>query len=228
MRYALIVLLFSSHSWVARSPGPMLPEGCPDLTGQGRKEYVCPPCGCRGDDASHDKQGNCPTCGMEMVDRATTMSLSAIPNFLKVSDSVWTGGQPTLAHLGKLKEEGVKAIINLRMHEEHDGAVEAAKAKKLGMTYVNVPVDFDDPKTSDVDSFLKATDELLKNGRVFIHCAAAIRVGAFWMIRRALRDGWEYEEAREEAKQIGLRRDGTWVDFAKTTIDRRRLKGDGK
>jgi hypothetical protein len=40
---------------------------------------------------------------------------------------------------------------------------------------------------------------------MFIHCTAAIRVGAFWMIRRVLRDGMTYDAALEEAKKVGLR-----------------------
>jgi hypothetical protein len=30
-------------------------------------------------------------------------------------------------------------------------------------------------------------------------------VGAFWMIRRVLRDGWKLDAAEEEAKKIGLK-----------------------
>ena len=189
--------------------------------GQGKTEYVCPPCGCDHDETLLDTPGPCPDCGMAMVDRATTLTLTAIPAFLKVNDSVWTGGQPTIAQLGLLKAEGVKTIINLRMHEEHDWAREEAKAREMGIAYLNIPVDYDAPKGADVDSFLRATDELSGKGRTFIHCTAAIRVGSFWMIRRVVRDGWEYDKAREEASQIGLRRDGTWVDFAKTSIESR-------
>ena len=40
---------------------------------------------------------------------------------------------------------------------------------------------------------------------MFIHCTAAIRVGAFWMIRRVLRDGMTIDAALEEAKKVGFR-----------------------
>ena len=86
------------------------------------------------------------------------------------------------------------------------------------MRYLNIPVDYDEPRAANVDSFLRATDVQIGKGRIFIHCTAAIRVGAFWMIRRELRDGWAHEKAREEAKQIGLRRDGAWVDFGKEYV----------
>ncbi len=177
-------------------------------------EYTCPPCGCRGDDATHNSPGNCPNCGMEMIDKSTTLTISGIPNFSKPNDSVWTGGQPTLAQLEKLKEAGVRTVINLRMPEEHDGHLEMARVKELGMRYVNIPVDYSRPDTADVTAFLRATDTTLNKGRVFIHCTAAIRVGAFWMIRRIVRDGVEAAQAREEARTIGLGNQQSWVDFA--------------
>lgn len=36
------------------------------------KEYVCTPCGQDCDHAVHKKPGNCPTCGMKLVERSTT------------------------------------------------------------------------------------------------------------------------------------------------------------
>ncbi len=216
-----VLLLFSVPAPADGRPGPDGPPGPVgrrDSIGQTRKEFVCPPCGCRGDEKPLDKPGDCPDCGMHLVEKDALMSVSAIPNFRKVTDSVWTGGQPTIDQLGKLREEGVKTIINLRVPEEHESAREEAKARELGMAYLNIPVDYDEPKAADVDSFLRATDGQIGKGRVFIHCTAAIRVGAFWMMRRELRDGWTHEKAREEAKQIGLRTDGAWVDFAKEYI----------
>jgi hypothetical protein len=40
---------------------------------------------------------------------------------------------------------------------------------------------------------------------VFIHCGSANRVGAVWLIKRVLQDGWTVPKATEEAKMIGLR-----------------------
>ncbi len=122
-----------------------------------------------------------------------------IRNFLRINDQFCTGGQPRMEHLDQLKAEGVKAIINLRTPGEHRAEEEEAKAKELGLRYFNIPVVFRDPKPEQVDEFLKLTDDPA-NRPAFIHCTAAIRVGAFWMIRRVMRDGWTIEKAEEEAK----------------------------
>ena len=39
---------------------------------------------------------------------------------------------------------------------------------------------------------------------MFIHCTAAIRVGAFWLLRRVARDGWAWDKALDEARKVGL------------------------
>src|SRR5262245_49203727 len=142
-----------------------------------------------------------------------------IRNFLRVNEQFCTGGQPRLEHLAKLKADGVKAIINLRQPSEHRAEEEEAEAKKLGLRYFNIPVVFREPKDEQVDEFLKITDDPA-NRPAFIHCTAAIRVGAFWMIRRVLRDGWTIEKAEEEAKQVGLVEAPHLNKFARDYIDR--------
>jgi outer membrane protein assembly factor BamB/protein tyrosine phosphatase (PTP) superfamily phosphohydrolase (DUF442 family) len=144
-----------------------------------------------------------------------------IRNFLRVNKDFCTGGQPKLEHLEKLKAEGVKSIINLRQPSEHRAQEEAAKAKELGLRYFNIPVAFGNPNDEQVAEFLKITDDP-DNRPIFIHCTAAIRVGAFWMIRRVLRDGWKVEDAEEEAKKIGLRESPHWNEFARKYIETHR------
>jgi protein tyrosine phosphatase (PTP) superfamily phosphohydrolase (DUF442 family) len=146
-----------------------------------------------------------------------------IRNFVRVSEQFCTGGQPRLEHLDQLKAEGVKAIINLRMPGEHRAADEEAKAKELGLRYFNIPVAFGDPKEEQATEFLKITDDP-DNRPAFIHCTAAIRVGAFWMIRRVLRDGWAIEAAEEEAGKVGLKHSPHLNEFARKYIEKHRKK----
>ena len=51
-----------------------------------------------------------------------------------------------------------------------------------------------------------------------IHCAAAIRVGTFWMIRRVLRDGMTVDAALEEARKVGLNNAPHLEEFARKYI----------
>ncbi len=142
-----------------------------------------------------------------------------IRNFLRVNKDFCTGGQPRPEHLKRLKEEGVRAVINLRPPSEHRAAEEEEAAKEAGLKYFNIPVVFTDPKDEQVEEFLKLTDDA-ENRPAFVHCAGAIRVGAFWMIRRVVRDGWKVEEARAEAEKVGLRESPHLVEFALKYIER--------
>src|SRR5829696_1595929 len=146
-----------------------------------------------------------------------------IRNFLRVNREFCTGGQPRNEHLAKLKEEGVKAIINLRQPGEHRAEEERAEAERLGLRYFNIPVAFGEPKEEQATEFLKLTDDPA-NRPAFVHCTGAIRVGAFWIIRRVLRDGWTIEEAEQEAEKIGLREAPHLNEFARAYIEKHRKK----
>jgi uncharacterized protein (TIGR01244 family) len=142
-----------------------------------------------------------------------------IRNFLKVNEEFCTGGQPRVEHYEALKAMGVRTVINLRQPSEHRAEEERELVEKLGMKYVNIPVVYGNPQEAEATEFLKVTDDAA-NRPAFIHCTAAIRVGAFWMIRRVLRDGWEMEKAQEEAQRIGLREAPHLVEFARKYIEK--------
>lgn len=148
---------------------------------------------------------------------AQAQDSTPIRNFLRVNKDFCTGGQPRLEHFEQLKAEGVKAVINLRLPTEHRAAEEEAKVRELGLHYFNIPFSVSDPKDEPVDEFLKVTDDPA-NRPAFIHCTAAIRVGAFWMIRRVLRDGWKIEDAEKEAEKVGLRDNPHLNEFARQYI----------
>jgi uncharacterized protein (TIGR01244 family) len=138
----------------------------------------------------------CALAGVLMAQQA-----AGIQNFLKINTEFCSGGQPTLAQLAELKAQGITTIVNLRTVGENgfDAPAEEAEVKKLGMKYVHIPVsNATGPKDEQADEFLKVTDDA-KNRPVFIHCGSANRVGAFFMIRRVLRDGMTFEAAKAES-----------------------------
>jgi sulfoxide reductase heme-binding subunit YedZ len=137
--------------------------------------------------------------------------------FLQVSTDFCTGGQPRPEHFAKLKADGVKSVLNLRSPGEHRAEEEQEAVAKAGLKYFNIPVVYRDPKSEQVDEFLKITDDKA-NRPMFIHCTAAIRVGTFWLIRRVVRDGWTWDAAYEEAQKVGLKGAPHLEEFAKQYI----------
>lgn len=115
-----------------------------------------------------------------------------------VSKDFTTGAQPTPEILKEFRDKGIKAVINLRPPREHNAVEEEEAAKRLGLRYYNIPVEYRAPKFEQVDEFLKLTDDPA-NRPALIHCTMNIRAGAFFAIRRVLRDGWTFEDAEKEA-----------------------------
>jgi uncharacterized protein (TIGR01244 family) len=134
---------------------------------------------------------------------ASAQELPPIRSFLQVNPDFCTGGQPRPEHFAKLKADGVKTVLNLRQPSEHRADDEREAVEKAGLKYFNIPVVYTAPTDAQVDEFLRITDDPA-NRPMFIHCTAAIRVGAFWMIRRVVRDGISPESAREEARKVGF------------------------
>ena len=148
---------------------------------------------------------------------APQTELPPIRNFLQVNPDFCTGGQPRLEHFAKLKADGVKAVLNLRTPGEHRADEEQQAVEKAGLKYFNIPVVYTNPTDAQVDEFLKITDDPA-NRPMFIHCTAAIRVGAFWMIRRSMRDGLSADDALEDARKVGLTNAPHLETFARTYI----------
>ena len=140
-----------------------------------------------------------------------------IRNFLQVTPSFCTGGQPRPEHFAQLKKNGVKAVLNLRTPGEHRAEEEKTAVEAAGLKYFNIPVVYREPADADVDAFLKITDDEA-NRPMFIHCTAAIRVGAFWLIRRVVRDGMTWDAALAESRKVGLANAPHLEEFAKAYI----------
>jgi len=137
---------------------------------------------------------------------AQKMERPGIVNYTKVDAVVACGGATETAALEGLKNDGFKTVINLRLPTEQGANLDenAARAKALGLNYLNLPFNGQSPDPKVVDAFLAAVANKA-NQPVYIHCGSASRVGAVWLVKRVVQDGWPVDKATEEAKMIGLR-----------------------
>ena len=144
--------------------------------------------------------------GVATLAAQTKQERAGIVNFTKVDAVVACGGATETTALDGLAKDGFKTVINLRLATEANANIEAnaAHAKSLGLNYVHIPFNGQQPDPKAVDQFL-ATIANKANQPAYIHCGSASRVGSMWMIKRVLQDGWTIEKATEEAKLIGLR-----------------------
>ena len=123
------------------------------------------------------------------------MSTEEIFNYVKVNDQLSTAGQPTEDQLRDAAAEGFTTIINLApVNPPYTPPDEAGLARELGLTYVYIPVAWNNPTDADFAAFEQAMDEMT-GGRTLIHCAANFRVTAFYSLYAQKRLGWSAAEA---------------------------------
>jgi hypothetical protein len=96
---------------------------------------------------------------LRSVIREAWMSTREIYNALEVSDTLITGGQPTADQLRDAAVEGFAAVINLATtNPPHSLEGEGALVESLGMEYVHIPVDWNNPTDADFAAFEAAVN----------------------------------------------------------------------
>ena len=128
-----------------------------------------------------------------------------LPRFAVLTDGLYRGGQPTEKGFQFLKEKGVKTIINLRAEDDSEAAIVA----KLGMKYVRIPINEMRPWSQIPPAAVAKYFELVNNREnypVFFHCRrGAERTGVLAALYRMALQGWNAQQAYDEAREIGLR-----------------------
>jgi uncharacterized protein (TIGR01244 family) len=131
--------------------------------------------------------------------------MPGVRNYSRVDATVGCGGAVDPSAMSALRKEGYVSVINLRLADEQGADVDAgrAAAKTAGLKYIHLPFNAAAPDPKVVSDFLGSVADK-SNQPVFIHCGSANRVGAVWMIKRVLQDGWAIDRAQTEAEAIGL------------------------
>ena len=132
-----------------------------------------------------------------------------LPRFFKVSERFYRGAQPTADGFRRLKELGIKTIVNLREEDELEKAEKEA-VERLGLQYHNISLPgLSRPTDEQVARVMKIIDDP-ENGPVFVHCRrGADRTGTIVAVYRISNEGWTGDKALTEAKRYGL----SWAEF---------------
>lgn len=108
--------------------------------------------------------------------------MNSILNYIKINENISTAGQPSIEQFQQIKNENFDVVINLALSSATNALENEDKVvSELGMTYIHLPVDFEEPKLSDLNLFLRIMSGI-KDKKVFIHCAKNYRVTAFMYI----------------------------------------------
>ena len=108
--------------------------------------------------------------------------MNKILNYIKINELISTSGQPKIEELESIANEGFEVVINLAVLVTSNALENEDKiVTSLNMSYIHIPVDFENPKLSDLKLFLNILQALGAN-KVWIHCAKNYRVSAFMYV----------------------------------------------
>jgi tyrosine-protein phosphatase SIW14 len=99
----------------------------------------------------------------------TGKDIQGLPNFGRVTDTLYRGGQPSLAGFSALQAMGVGIIVNFR-DERMEMATEKRQVESLGIKYIGIPWSaIHEPSTAQVVEFLDLIRANPK-AKIFVHC----------------------------------------------------------
>ena len=125
-----------------------------------------------------------------------------LKNFLRLSDKLISSGMPSADQLKSVAESGVQVVINLALPTSNDALKDEENiVTDLGMSYINIPVVWNEPTRENLEDFMTAM-KAHNNSSVLVHCQANYRATGFITMHRILRLGWEKENAFQDLKKI--------------------------
>jgi protein tyrosine phosphatase (PTP) superfamily phosphohydrolase (DUF442 family) len=122
-----------------------------------------------------------------------------LPNFGKVCEGLFRGGQPTDAGYEALRRKGVRTIVSLRTLGDRSDDLQEAGFRTFHISFKTVH-----PETEDVLEFLSiATNP--DNRPLFVHCRrGADRTGMMIAVYRMVVQGWSRANAVREMNRMGF------------------------
>jgi len=139
-------------------------------------------------------------------------------NYIKINELISTSGQPKIEEFDLIKNEGFEVVINLALCNASNAIENEDKiVTNLGMSYFHIPVDFENPKASDLKLFINVMQSLGAN-KVWVHCAKNYRVSAFMYVYHKYVLKTPFENIDLSIFNI-WNPDKTWQELMKITLE---------
>ena len=125
-------------------------------------------------------------CAALLLAPAFALAQAALPNMVEITPRLVTSGQPSADALAKLKAQGFEAVIDLAPPTVQDAVREEHRiVARQGLTFVNIPVRFDDPTAEDFAVFA-AILRSLGERKVLVHCQVNMRASSMVFLYRTV------------------------------------------
>lgn len=145
--------------------------------------------------------------------------LEHIYNFRWRAPDLATGGQPLEDELHAAAQAGFEVIINLALLDaEYSLPDEPGLSRALGMDFFHIPVIWEAPTQENLQQFFRVMQQMAGR-KVFLHCAANMRVSVFLALYRMLHLGWSQADAMAGVTDI-WEPDIVWHTFIDEALGR--------
>lgn len=121
-----------------------------------------------------------------------------VMNYHRIDERLVTGGHLLDGGTDELRQQGVTVVIDLR---DDSPRSEQKRFADAGIEWINVPVEWRDPKTADFERFAELMSEH-KDDHVLVQCAANYRASAMTYLYRVVVDGVAEDEAAKDLHAV--------------------------
>lgn len=145
-------------------------------------------------------------------------NLAEITNFRQYSATFASAGQPTEEQLQAVADAGFERVVYIAFTNNQNALPDEDQiVKRLGMEYMQVPVDFANPLPDDfyafADSMQRNTDK-----KTLLHCQVNARATAFSFLYRVLYEDVPVAEAKADMNTVWQPNE-VWRDFIFEVMD---------
>ena len=152
-----------------------------------------------------------------------TASTDPPPNRVSVSKRIDTSGQPSEQQLSGMKQAGYDLVINLAPPQALGSiAHEGSLVTLSGISYVNIPVDWNNPQISDFDLFSHLLD-ITGQRQILVHCQVNRRASMFTFLYRVVHEHADVDREYENVTSIWSP-EPHWLDFANKVMSNHKIE----
>jgi len=132
--------------------------------------------------------------------------------YLRIDDNLSTSGMPRAEQFADIAQAGFNMVINLALPTSDNAlANEGELVTRQGMAYLHIPVNFENPAVEDFERFTQLLSAA-SDQKVWVHCAANMRVSAFVFLHRLRTQSASRADAERDLRRI-WEPEGAWRDL---------------
>ena len=147
------------------------------------------------------------------------MNINKAYKFKQINELTSSSGTLVNVNLQSFSEQGYELIINLLPDDsKYATKNEKQSIESQGLKYYHIPVDWDNPKSFDFQSFADIM-KVNQDKKIHIHCAANYRATAFYGMFARKYFGWSKQQFDALTGEIWqLSKYPIWVKFVSENI----------